>query len=90
MQYKKSILELPFFSSLVKAYLRQDKNTQNLYRFAPTIDGLLEALKSKETNYRHRSLLEKILDHNYASAENLSSTEIENIDLLKDKLRKHA
>lgn len=77
-----SIHQLPFFSSLVKDYLIENKNVKHLYRYSPSIQGLKNALDSKEKNYSKRSTLGEILEKNYPDRTILSSEEIENISLL--------
>lgn len=77
------IQDLPFFSFLVKDYLKESENAQSLYSFNPSMVGLKQALLSKEKNYTQRSILAKILDKNYDSIDNLSQLEIEHLELLK-------
>lgn len=77
------IEELPFFSKLVKDYLKQKDKTKPLYSFGPSMSGLKEALVSKEKNYSHRELLTTLLDKNYSSSQSYTPEEKENIELLK-------
>lgn len=79
-----SIQDLPFFSALVKDYLKGSKKVQRLHSFHPAMEGLKQALLSKEKNYTQRNLLQNLLEYNYAGAKNLSHKESENIVLLKE------
>lgn len=83
MTLSSSIHNLPIFSKLVKDYLAGNEKTKKLFSFEPSIDGLLKSIKSKEKNYSQRVVLSKIIDFNYADTTNLSSVEIENLNLLK-------
>jgi bacillithiol biosynthesis cysteine-adding enzyme BshC len=78
------ITQLPFFSSLVKDYLTESEKTNQLYTFAPSTDGLLKSLVSKEKNYTQRNLLIDVIDKNYTSTNKLSQQEIDNLNLLKE------
>ncbi len=79
-----SIQDLPFFSALVKDYLIGNEKVQSLQSFHPTMEGLKRALLSKEKNYTQRSLLQNLLEYNYAGAKKLRPKESENIVLLKE------
>lgn len=80
---KLPIHQLPFFSSLIKDYLSQDKNLHSLYSFPPTPEGIKLSLDSKEENYSQRELLQIILQKNYGSIANLTLAEKENLERLK-------
>jgi len=79
-----SIQDLPFFSALVKDYLIGNEKVQSLHSFHPNMEGLKQALLSKEKNYTQRNLLQNLLEYNYAGAKNLRPKESENIVLLKE------
>ena len=79
-----SIQDLPFFSALVKDYLIGNEKVQSLHSFYPNMEGLKQALLSKEKNYTQRNLLQNLLEYNYAGAKNLRPKESENIVLLKE------
>lgn len=78
-----SIGDLPFFSKLVKDYLKAEPKTQGLYSFNPNLDGFQKALVSKEGNYTHRELLKIIIDKNYTADYTPTTKEVENLNLLK-------
>lgn len=79
-----SILNLPFFSPLVKDYLSGNEKTKQLYSFKPNIEGLKNSFQSKEKIFNHRDLLKNIIEKNYSSSENLSQAELDNLNLLKE------
>lgn len=78
-----SVAELPFFSNLVKDYLQENPKTKKLYSFSPCIDGLKEALESKEKNYTQRDVLNIVLDNNYLNDYIPSDKEKEHLALLR-------
>ncbi|MBL7789175.1 MAG: bacillithiol biosynthesis cysteine-adding enzyme BshC [Chitinophagales bacterium] len=79
-----SIKDLSFFSDLVKDYLHENIKTERLYSFKPSLQGLKDALVSKEENYSHRELLKVIIDKNYNENYIPSDEEKNSLDLLKD------
>ena len=74
-----SIEQLPFFSNLIKDYLRGDEKLARLFSFSPSLDGLRAAAASKEKNYTRRDVLKRILEKNYPDTSTCSPLERENI-----------
>ena len=66
---KISIEKLPFFNELIKDYFFNPEKLKNLYKFAPNIEGILEASNSKQAQFQNRALLASIIDENYENIE---------------------
>lgn len=80
---KISIEKLPFFNQLIKDYFFNTEKLKNLYKFEPSIEGILEASISKKAQFQNRALLTSIIDENYENIE-ISDLLQTQIDKLKD------
>lgn len=75
--------DLGILNQLVEDYLSEKDSTKVLYRYAPSLEGIADAMQTK-ANFPHRTLLQKALKEQYKDLE-VSSAVQQNIALLANE-----
>jgi bacillithiol synthase len=73
-----------FFSKLVTDYINQSEKLQPFYAFAPTIDGVKEAIEQRKKNPTNRKVLAAVLKKQYAAVETSEKVKLNIDNLLLD------